>query len=78
MNSAARDAYDRKLIQDYFGREARIRVLRQAGVFDAPALRRDGSLDPIGAAVSNRSTRCDKLFPEWSLIQRRYGRAAFR
>jgi len=36
MNSAARDAYDRKLIQDYFGREARIRVLRHATVFDAP------------------------------------------
>lgn len=36
MNTAASEAYDRKLIQDYFGRDARIRALRRANVFDAP------------------------------------------
>ncbi len=36
MATGADDARDRRLIQDYFGRESRLRMLRSASVFDAP------------------------------------------
>jgi|GEM_PF-914437 hypothetical protein len=36
MNAALAEERDRRLIQDYFGRDSRIRTLRRAAVFDSP------------------------------------------